>query len=604
MSRKSNVCTKCNTRIPKNTPILICSQCDEIKHPKCMKLSKTDAQHLIDSHYPWTCCECIADVLPINACLISKKPPVIGPKFKVQCSSCAGWSYSPGNVKTCNWCDGHVHVNCLINELGCIKCCEAMIPGYYVNPYQLLDDYSQIHNIFVNPYDRENFVNTIGGLIDEEQSMEYWNEISEIIVGCDYKQQKHVNTSRHNELKVFSLNVRSLTKTIDHFREELLTYSKYDVLTFNETNLIQEKLANGINDVLLEGFHEPILQNPTRSSGRGGGLAIYINKRVCDSENIEQFTPKFNTNSGNVNSGEFMLVKIHNCKGFNKTKIIVNTYRSPSKDPEKFISLIDSLMYSLERHSKKHIIFAGDFNMDLINYNKNTNCQNLLDTMSKYGFFQLVARPTRITSHSSTIIDHVYSNFVQHTLSCNVLTVDVSDHLATLTTIALGDFCFDANNTRSKIPDRNKCDTRVFNDANHLKFKDCIESETWEEITSDMNADEQYATFNRLYCKHYETAYPNRSKQDRRKNERVNPKPFMLPWLEDACSRKNSLFHKSVNDPSEKNIVAYNKMKAFCEKHVGMAKDKYYKNYFEKYHDSSKKTVANDKQTSREKNKE
>ncbi len=156
MNRKSNVCTKCSTRIPKNTPILICSHCTEIKHPKCARLSKTEAQQLVDSRTLWTCYDCIADALPINACSTSRKPPIIGPKFKVKCSSCAGWSYSPGNVKTCNWCDEYVHVNCLMNELGCKTCCESMIPGYYVNPYQLLDDYSQVRDMVFNPYEREN----------------------------------------------------------------------------------------------------------------------------------------------------------------------------------------------------------------------------------------------------------------------------------------------------------------------------------------------------------------------------------------------------------------------------------------------------------------
>ena len=234
-------------------------------------------------------------------------------------------------------------------------------------------------------------------------------------------------------------------------------------------------------------------------------------------------------------------------------------------------------------------MFAGDFNLDLINHSNNIHCQNLIDTMSKFGFFQLVARPTRVTSHSRTLIDHVYSNNVQQTLSCNVLTVDISDHFAVLTTISLGDFCFNAENTRSKTRPLQKFNTRTFNAANNLKFKELIDSETWEQITPNMDANEQYNKFNEIYNHHYDTAYPTKSGHVRRKFERKNPKPFMLPWLEEACARKNDMHHLSVTHPSHENDTAYRKLKIFCKKHVNLARDKYHKKYFEEYRFNSKK---------------
>jgi len=555
-----------------------------------MKLSKTDAQYLIDTHTSWICSYCLEEALPINACTQTENMPTHGPKFKIKCSSCPGWCYSPLNLRTCNWCNSYVHTKCLKYELGCKTCCESLIPGFNTEPYQLLDDGNRLSDLLFNPYHRDNQVNEIGSLIDDEYNMEYWNEISNILVGCNYTQQKHVNNAKPSELKIFTLNVRSLIKTIDHFREELDTYCKYDVLCFNETNLTENKLPNGISDILLEGFHEPTLRDPERTSGRGGGLAMYINKRVCDSENIEQILPNLKIERNIKSSGEFMLVKIHNCKGYNKTKIIANTYRSPSRDPQNFITLIDSLLFSLERHCRKHVVFTGDFNLDLINLGSNTHCQNLLDTMSKYGFFQLVARPTRITSHSATLIDHVYSNNVHHTLSCNVLTTDISDHLATLTTISIGDFCFNDHNSRSKTPRTPKnFETRTFNAANNLIFKELIEAETWQHITPNVDANEHYNLFYQTYKKHYDAAYPTESRGSKRKNERRDPKPFILPWLEDACARKNELYYRSVTNISEKNTVAYRKMKKFCSKHIDAVKDKYYKKYFEEYQFNSKK---------------
>ena len=84
-------------------------------------------------------------------------------------------------------------------------------------------------------------------------------------------------------------------------------------------------------------------------------------------------------------------------------------------------------------------------------------------------------------------------------------------------------------------------------------------------------------------------AYPIKTKLERRKKERQNPKPWILPWLEDACARKHLLYHKYIKEPTLTNKTKYDKMSAFCSKHVDLAKSKFYKNFFEEYNDNSRK---------------
>ena len=57
-----------------------------------------------------------------------------------------------------------------------------------------------------------------------------------------------------------------------------------------------------------------------------------------------------------------------------------------------------------------------------------------------------------------------------------------------------------------------------------------------------MDAQTAYNKFEEIYLKHYNNAYPLKSDHIRRKNERKNPKPWILPWLEDACSHKKDFF--------------------------------------------------------------
>ena len=146
-----------------------------------------------------------------------------------------------------------------------------------------------------------------------------------------------------------------------------------------------------------------------------------------------------------------------------------------------------------------------------------------------------MSRPTRITENTHTLIDHVYTRSVENVLSCNILTLDISDHLATNTKISLGSASSVTrkNFGKSKL----KSEFRIFNEANNQNFKHLIENENWEEITEDMDAQTSHSKFEEIYLKHYETAYPLKSNHIRRKNERKNPKPWILPWLEDACSR-------------------------------------------------------------------
>ena len=106
-----------------------------------------------------------------------------------------------------------------------------MIPGFHVTTYDLNDDYSKLNNLTYNPYHREHITNLIGDTIaNEEQHSSMWSEISEFLVKCEYKQQKHVQPATPTQLKIFTMNIRSLTKNITHLRENISTYEKYDVL--------------------------------------------------------------------------------------------------------------------------------------------------------------------------------------------------------------------------------------------------------------------------------------------------------------------------------------------------------------------------------------
>ena len=581
----NNTCSKCNVKLLKYRPNLFCSICTTVKHYRCQGLSKAEAQYIFNSTANnWICKECIVEVLPVGACANARTAKrLTTPSYKAKCQCCGGMSYNEKNTKSCPWCLEICHIRCVNNSLGCDKCCEQMIPGFRVNSYEITGDYHHKNSAIFNPYSNQHHTNILGDQISREQDNDsLWNEISDSLMNCEYKQPKNIKFPKENELNIFSLNIRSLNKNLNAIQDNVSEYQKYDILSFNETNCNTDKLANGLDDLLIEGFHPPTVQSPARSTDRGGGLAIYVNKRVCSADDIKTIDLNFESPP---TDGEFLFIKISSCKNVKKTVIVGNVYRSPSRKREKFNELFDCVLQKLDRHRDKQILLVGDFNSDLIQYECDTAGQALVDTTSNRGFIQVISRPTRITDHSATLIDHIYTNKIENLVSASILTIDLSDHLATYAIISLdGDIKFNKMN-------QNNCDGagfRLHNATNDEKFSQLMKDENWD-IPDGLDAQVQHEHFMDIYIKHYNTAYPLITKRERRKNERLLPKQWILPWLEDACARKNRLYHTYVKNPTVKNKAKYNKMRNFVNKHTKIAKDKYHKNYFEQYKENSKK---------------
>ena len=52
-------------------------------------------------------------------------------------------------------------------------------------------------------------------------------------------------------------------------------------------------------------------------------------------------------------------------------------------------------------------------NVDLLNYNEHNQTNEFLDSLASNSFIPLILQPTRITSHSNTFIDNIFSNAIE-----------------------------------------------------------------------------------------------------------------------------------------------------------------------------------------------
>jgi len=80
-------------------------------------------------------------------------------------------------------------------------------------------------------------------------------------------------------------------------------------------------------------------------------------------------------------------------------------------------------------------MMVGDFNIDLLKYNLVSNVTNYMNALSSSGCNVFIDKPTRITTHGGSCIDHVYSNFFSNQLFNFIILGDISDHYGTLTQV-------------------------------------------------------------------------------------------------------------------------------------------------------------------------
>ena len=92
-----------------------------------------------------------------------------------------------------------------------------------------------------------------------------------------------------------------------------------------------------------------------------------------------------------------------------------------------------------KKHKNKLIAIVGDSNIDLLQHNTYEPATKLFDTYTEYGFAPVISRPTRVTTTSATLIDHIFVSTPHRVSNSAVLTLDMSDHLATHVTLLFSD---------------------------------------------------------------------------------------------------------------------------------------------------------------------
>ena len=104
-------------------------------------------------------------------------------------------------------------------------------------------------------------------------------------------------------------------------------------------------------------------------------------------------------------------------------------YRRPGSDPTDFNNTLTEILTIVNAENKPSY-YLGNFNLDLLKSSNHPPTNHFIATNFAHSFFPLIAKPTRITSSTATLIDNIFTNVLDQPSSVHgIILTDISDHL-------------------------------------------------------------------------------------------------------------------------------------------------------------------------------
>jgi hypothetical protein len=145
-----------------------------------------------------------------------------------------------------------------------------------------------------------------------------------------------------------------------------------------------------------------------------------------------------------------------------------------------------------------HIL--GDFNIDLLKYNESDFVQNYADMFFSSGFLQLIMKPTRCTSNTASLIDHIITNCNNKKLVSGILTLKISDHFPIF---------FSSAKPKPIVPPK-FITVRDFSVKNINAFKNDLHAISWNDVYSCEDVHECFESFSSTFNTIYNLRFPSR----------------------------------------------------------------------------------------------
>ena len=430
-----------------------------------------------------------------------------------------------------------------------------------------------IDNLATNP--QFDFLKTLLQKTNDDDYDFSCSPYDNITSDCIYLDETEFNSTfkNCNDLSMMSVNVQSLTAKFNELNEMIR------IMQINNCSpdiiCLQELWSFPCDSMFsLLGYHPLIFK--LRNNYQGGGIGIFIKNKF-------KYThlPHLSVFSERILETLFIEIEIrpnHYC-------IIGSLYRPGTKHPSyslsesysQFVNLLSNICNELI-NTKKQFYLLGDFNLNLLEYNKCSQVTEYIDLLFSFGLIQIISKPTRCTLNSATILDHIITNQQVPTYNSVILVTSLSDHFPVT--------FMQKTVVRASSP--YYVESRNFSQQNLLSFGAALRSLNWDHVTchedSQLSYDSFFDTFNNLYEFYFPTV---KSKFNRNKHK---VEMWMSNGLLISRAQKIKLCKLKFKSPTPVNILNFKNYRNLYNKTIRAAKKLYYEKQFKKFQANLKKS--------------
>ena len=228
---------------------------------------------------------------------------------------------------------------------------------------------------------------------------------------------------------------------------------------------------------------------------------------------------------------------------------------------DAFLISLDDILNKLKVENT-NCYLMGDYNVNLLNCESHPQTNEFIDLMYSFSFHPLIDKPTRITSHSSTLIDNIFINrFKDH--NAGILYTDVSDHFPIFAI------------------DKVDCDieTNLFpltfrrvNDRLTDQFNEILANKDWTELYSIDSSEDGYTHFMLFIQNAYNQTFPLTETRQKRKKD----KPWITSAIRNSIRVKNKLYKQYHRIPTVYNEIRHKTYKRVLKKLIEISKKQHY----------------------------
>ena len=329
--------------------------------------------------------------------------------------------------------------------------------------------------------------------------------------------------SSENYISICSINIRSIRNKLEFLNN---FFEEFDLLAVSESHIDKDVSDN---DLKLDSFSPSIIRKDRNNYG--GGVMIYAKNEIILTRKTELENP----------IDETVWVEVR-AKG--QTFLLCHSYRPPNSDVNYWTRLNHAITLGLQVNGK--IVVTGDLNSDLFTTNNN----RLIDTITLFNLYNTIEKPTRITDHSSTLLDPIIISDDLNCIFSDVFNIprEVSDHDAPVAFIE----CPVSSSQRSY-----KREIWYYDQIDKEKFNQRLLDTNWNNILSeDQSVDELCEIFTTTFLNFARECIPTKLV-----TVRNNDKPWFNGELRREIRIRDRLRKKAIKSKRECDLVKYKRQR-------------------------------------------